>query len=95
MVAADEFHFPLGDSPVGVIGADEEIILYLKTVFLPASRVVDHVQQSEVAVGTIRKLDFVHLFSSGVPCNFGILPITGSRLSRATRPIGMDGFDNG
>jgi hypothetical protein len=60
MVAADKLYASVGDVVVGILRADEIIVLHLEPVFLPAPGFSEHMKKRQVTFRTIGKMYFVH-----------------------------------
>ena len=63
VIATDELHAAVGNVVMGILGADEIVILHLQPVLFPAAGFADDVQKRQMAFRAIRKMYFVHLES--------------------------------
>jgi hypothetical protein len=61
MIAADELYAAIGNVVVGILRADEIIVLHLQSVFFPAAGFPDNVKKRQMAFRAIRKMYFVHV----------------------------------
>ncbi len=64
MIAADEFDRAVGDVLVRILRSDLVVVIHVKAVLRPGTRVVHDVKKRQMAVRAIGKVYFVHDVSS-------------------------------
>jgi hypothetical protein len=60
VIAADKLYAAVGDVFMGILGANEIVILHLQPVLFPAAGFSDNVKKRQMAFRAIRKMYFVH-----------------------------------